>query len=1302
MRAGDTVGDRFDLDRIAGSGGMGEVFRAFDRASGEVVAVKVLMRDGSPEAARFVREARVLAELSHPGIVRYVADGITASGERYIAMEWLEGEDLRGRLLRVGLSLEESVRLAIRVAEALKAAHSRGVIHRDLKPSNLFLPGGLVDQAKLLDFGIARLGSTQVTRTGTLLGTPGYMAPEQARGGRELDARADVFSLGCVLYECVTGTQAFPGEHAMAILTKVLCMDLPRVSELCPDAPPELDALVAWMLAKDPEDRPRDGAAVVEALAAIEARVGWVGDKPMSSKRTARLTGSERRALSVVLIGGDRSSEIAPAETVKLSVAMDEENTLRLAAETHGGRLECLADGSILIAIAGASMATDQAAQAARCALGLRRRVGNRPMALATGSGDVTGRTLPGDAIDRAAKMIFTRANPSRGAPPEDAAPIAIDEVTAGLLDARFEVRETETAVELHGERDLAEGARTLLGKPTACVGRDREIGSLAAMFRECAEDPRAQAVLATGPAGIGKSRVAYELMRVVRQDHEAVTIWMGRGDSLRAGSAFGLLIQAVRGACEIREGDPIEARRERLLSRVARHVPKAEVQRVAEFLGEMIGTKLPDENSVALRAARKDAQIMGDQIRLAWEDFLGAECSAQPVLLVLEDLHWGDLSTVRLVDGALRKLKERPWMVLALARPEVRQTFPRLWADRSLQEIRLQQLSRKASERLVRQVLGGDVDPEVMNRLVTRADGNAFYLEELIRATAEREGEALPETVVAMVQSRLGALDGESRRVLRAASVFGEVSWPGGVASLLGGERWNSQTRDRVSDLVEREMLVQRSDSRFPGEEELVFRHALLREGAYAMLTDEDRILGHRLAGKWLEDHGESDSIVLAEHFERGMEPIRAGSHYLRAAEQASRGKDTDAALAYAHRGLACGVPKDLEIGLSGALCEAHGWRSEWSIAVPYADAVMSWATPGSARWAQAAAMKLLGEMQMGNQGAFMAALSAVQNVDPAPDAVSITAFAFATIAFVLDYFGLRDLAGAAARRLDAIVEPVAESDPIAAGWMYALRAHRKGIVEGDPWAGLRPAESSRVCFAEARNHRGVAVAQLFTGMCLWLLGAFPQAERNLRSILNPDEELGGLVSLRSLTLVRVLIDRGLLDDADLEANRMIEAGRTRGVPVDEGRGRMILADLLRRRGELEAAEREVLAAADLLAILPLDHLATTATLAAIRLAQRRAAEALAAAELAASRYETLGSCGHFRSAFIRLVRAECLDATGDVEAARAAISTARERLLGDAARIDHLDDRNSFLENVPENARTLQLAQRWLGENG
>src|SRR5262249_44124522 len=162
------------------------------------------------------------------------------------------------------------------------------------------------------------------------------------------------------------------------------------------------------------------------------------------------------------------------------------------------------------------------------------------------------------------------------------------------------------------------------------------------------------------------------------------------------------------------------------------------------EFLGELIGTPFPEESSVQLRAARQDAMLMGDQMRRAWEDFISSECAAQPVLIVLEDLHWGDRPSVQFIDAALRRAKEQPLFVLALARPDVHDLFPKLWADRDLQSIHLEELSRKASERLVRQVLGETFSAEVVERIVGQASGNAFYLEELIRAVAEGSVESL------------------------------------------------------------------------------------------------------------------------------------------------------------------------------------------------------------------------------------------------------------------------------------------------------------------------------------------------------------------------------------------------------------------------------------------------------------------------------------------------------------------------------------------------------------------------------
>ncbi|HEX7559352.1 MAG TPA: serine/threonine-protein kinase, partial [Usitatibacter sp.] len=362
------LGDRFEIEQQIATGGMGEVFRARDLVAGEVVAVKVMTDGREDRTARFAREVELLSELAHPGIVRYVSHGATPSGEIFLAMEWLHGEDLKGRLEREALTMSEAVTLATRVAEALGAAHARGIVHRDLKPSNLFLPGGSIEQVKVLDFGIAhRDGRTQLTQTGTMIGTPGYMAPEQARSGGMIDARVDVFALGCVLFQCLTGTPVFEGDNAASILAKILFGEAPRVSALWPDVPADLDALVAQMLAKEPSHRPSDGANLAAALAALGplAHSASVAPRPRVGKPSA-ITGSERRFLSVVLLGsvvkdeGDEGDE-------------DDDEALRRTSKPYGGHLEQLADGSTIVVLEGdGQVATDQAAQAARCALALR------------------------------------------------------------------------------------------------------------------------------------------------------------------------------------------------------------------------------------------------------------------------------------------------------------------------------------------------------------------------------------------------------------------------------------------------------------------------------------------------------------------------------------------------------------------------------------------------------------------------------------------------------------------------------------------------------------------------------------------------------------------------------------------------------------------------------------------------------------------------------------------------------------------------------------------------------------------
>src|SRR5262249_38101440 len=219
---------------------------------------------------------------------------------------------------------------------------------------------------------------------------------------------------------------------------------------------------------------------------------------------------------------------------------------------------------------------------------------------------------------------------------------------------------------------------------------------------------------------------------------------------------------------------------------------------------------------------------------------------------------------------------------------------------------------------------LGDGVGPETMERLVRQADGNAFYLEELIRSSVEGKDKALPDTVLAMVETRLGQLVVEARRVLRAASVFGEACWEGGVGRLLGGAMGAATVGEWLARLAEQEVLALRPDSQIAGEREYTFRHSLLREGAYAMLTEDDRRLGHRLAGDWLEQHGEGDPIMLGGHFERGGEGERAARHYLRAAEHACHVLDVDATMSHAALGLACSPSPELRMALLGVRCES------------------------------------------------------------------------------------------------------------------------------------------------------------------------------------------------------------------------------------------------------------------------------------------------------------------------------------------------------------------------------------------
>lgn len=429
-----------------------------------------------------------------------------------------------------------------------------------------------------------------------------------------------------------------------------------------------------------------------------------------------------------------------------------------------------------------------------------------------------------------------------------------------------------------------------------------------------------------------------------------------------------------------------------------------------------------------------------------------------------------------------------------------------------------------------------------------------------------------------------------------------------------------------------------------------------------------------------------------------------RAGLHYLRAAVQASQGGDATAVIARAKRALDYDMPDELRTRCLGMLCELHYYSMNLqSDALPYAEEVLRVAPQGSGPWSQGMLVKMVCTIQAGNLEELMTLLGVAGETSPAPDAATPWAICVATGIFLLDLLGRTHAANHLLHKLTAGVRAAGDHEPIALALFHSILAIRMSYAEDDPMQGLEHAETFSRLSEAMGQRRFVELAKNFLGMNRWCLGALADTERMIMGVTLSDNDAGLASSYRPFVLAWLLADRGAFDEARRWAGRLVEAGQVRRVPLDEGRGHWALAEVLRRAGELESADAEIQAALAILRMAsPLDTPGVLATLAALRLAQGRTAEALAAAQEGLATYESMAACGFFRGAFLRLVHAECLEAARDHEAAKTAIARARERLFVIAAKIGDPDYRRSFVESVPENRQTLELARQWLGLDG
>ncbi len=954
----------YRLEEPLGSGGMGTVWRAWDERLKRWVAVKQIRADATVANARerLRREARATARLNHPAIV-HIYDILEREDGDWIVMELVLGRTLRGLLDEKGaLGPAEAVALGRDIAEGLAEAHGYGILHRDLKASNIMvMPSG---RAKILDFGIAkeltREGEAPPEMTlsvpGTVLGTCYAMAPEQALG-HPLDPRADLFSLGSLLYEALTGDSPFRAETPTVSLARVLSHRPRPLCAFLPAVPTELSDLVERLLEKDPRNRPQSAGEVVERLGDIAAarpphgnrrraeEPGGGGTSSETSHELTLLTLDQRppavtetsptatarhrrrgghRPVTVVccgLVGVDESSgETGPLDLEVLSEAMAGlQDLAREACRRHSGQLGAAMGHQVWLYFGYPEAREDDVERAVRAAReiaagteDLERRFGTARWKLALRTAVHTGPALvstrPGQDEQLQLGTTLELATGLQGVAPVRTLVVSAE---SRRLTARHFAVEALPAVRVVGFEQPVAVFRVLgaldaeekeSGELAPLMGRQRELEILVDRYR-LASSGTGQAALISGEAGIGKSRLVRGLRERLTPEDPTWLVAYGSAHTQSSPLApiIDLLARTIFASGESGTRRDVD-RLEEFLTRNGTSLPEA-VPLLASLLS------LPPEERLPSLSLSPDAQR-----RKTFEALLAVfegMAERQPVVLVVEDLHWVDPSTLELLDLLLAQIAALPLLLIATFRPQLQAP----WGHQTqATQLSLNRLTDEEVKLLVdRLTEGRELPSKVQAQILARTDGVPLFVEELTRAVLEAGPSVaqakIPATLGASLAARLDSLGG-AKEVAQTASVIGRTF----SFDLLQAVSLLEPTvlREGLDVLVHAHMIQRRGVGR---RARYAFRHALVQDAAYGSLLSGDRHLLHRqialaleaalaspdetLAGAAAHPGGsEGVRLLLAHHWsqsldERAPDPVairRAVAHLIAAGEQTLR----------------------------------------------------------------------------------------------------------------------------------------------------------------------------------------------------------------------------------------------------------------------------------------------------------------------------------------------------------------------------------------------------------------------------
>ncbi|HYI03077.1 protein kinase domain-containing protein [Hyalangium sp.] len=868
-RLGGLDGRRYEILEQIGSGGMGQVFRALDHELRRTVALKFLLFNlelTEPQRLTLLQgEGRAIARLDHENIVRVHDVSLwTAHPEQqeegaplkipFLVMEHLEGETLHALMRRVKLGLLRALDILSDVAAGLAHAHARQLVHLDLKPGNVFIC--TTGKAKLLDFGLAQLLVGPATaRESSGSGTPPYMSPEQWSQALP-DARADVWGAGLLLFEMLTGEHPFARFSIPALRERITSAEpMPSLLERRPDLPEEVALLVASALSKDPAQRPASGAELLHQVNALREKLA------LRPQRSGSIAGRRRVTLLACRLTLTPSSvePLDPEEFGELEAAFHRACT-RLIRQ-HGGSITTAVGAEVLACFGYPQTREEDSEHAVQAALHLmeelpRELAGPRFPTVSVRTGihadwvaledttpDFHGATpaMQGEA-PRLASWLASQAAPET---------VLLSGGTHALVQGCFELqplgsRSFETLsgtlpVNLHQvvrERSgVSRFDRTLVGGAlTPLVGRELELQRLLEL-RKAVEDGNGNCVLLRGEPGIGKSRLVQELHG--REAPGASTWALFQCWSQFEGSIFYPFIDWLQRFLEFSTDTSPQQKQLKLEQRLgalglpAEHVPA---------LASLLSLPLPEDSPFLLLLPDRQRE----QRRHALLALLQQLAVERPLILVVEDLHWADPSTLQFLDSLLRRhLSGARIHLLLTARPG----FSHGWTKcPGFHELELTPLLPESTATLVREAAHGSPLPDAtVRQIVARTDGIPLFVEEMTRmvvdpgaargATSGKWLSTIPATLHELLLARLDQLSPRLKTLAQLAATLGrEFS----VAMLHAVSSLPADELERGLEQLEQARLIYRQ--RPPPDTTYAFKHALIQDAAYQSLLRSTR----------------------------------------------------------------------------------------------------------------------------------------------------------------------------------------------------------------------------------------------------------------------------------------------------------------------------------------------------------------------------------------------------------------------------------------------------------------------------